>query len=136
MFGLTPKLPIVLDPNSGFMLKQTYRGLAIQNLTNILLTSPGERIMDPEFGVGVRRYLFQPNHDITYVDIESRIRNQVITYLPFIAILNVTFSSADPYEPDSHLSTVASSVVDGNFLGIAIEFKIIPLGLKETLKLP
>jgi len=134
MAGLTPKLPIVQDPDNGFLLIQTYRNLAIQNLKNVLLTSPGERVMDPEFGVGLRKYLFQPNHQTTYLDIESRIQNQVRKYLPFIAILNITFSS--PTSPDDSLKSKPSSVLDGNFLGIELEFKIIPLGLKETLNLP
>lgn len=134
MAGLTPKLPIVQDSNNGFLLIQTYRNLAIQNLKNVLLTSPGERIMDPEFGVGLRKYLFQLNHQTTYLDIESKIQNQVRKYLPFITILNITFSS--PTSPDDSLKNKPSSVLDGNFLGIELEFKIIPLGLKETLNLP
>jgi phage baseplate assembly protein W len=134
MAGLTPKLPIAIDSDDGIMLIKTYRDLAIQNLKNVLLTSPGEKIMDPEFGVGLRRYLFQPNHETTYLDIESRIQNQVSKYLSFIKILGITFSS--PNAPDDSLKSRRSSVMEGNFLGIEIEFKIIPLGLKETLNLP
>ena len=134
MSGLTPKLPIVTDPDNGFMLIQTFRNLAIQNLKNVLLTSPGERIMDPEFGVGLRKYLFQPNAQTTYLDIESRIKNQVRKYLPFITLLGITFSS--PTVPGESLKSAPSSMLDGNFLGIEIEFKIIPIGVKTTLNLP
>lgn len=134
MSGLTPKLPIALDPINGFLLIQTYRDLAVQNLKNVLLTSPGERVMDPEFGVGLRKYLFEPNHDTTYLDIESRIQNQVTKYLPFITILGITFSS--PTAPNDSMKTRPSSVLDGNFLGIELSFKIIPIGVKETLNLP
>jgi len=134
MAGLTPRLPIALDPDNGFLLIQTYRNLAIQNLTNVLLTSPGERVMDPEFGVGLRKYLFQPNSETTYMDIESRIQNQVRKYLSFIEILRIRFSS--PEAPADSIANKPSSALDGNFLGIQISFKIIPLGIKETLNLP
>jgi len=134
MPGLTPKLPIVLDPHNGFMLIQTYRNLAIQNLKNVLLTSPGERVMDPEFGVGLRKYLFQPNSETTYIDIEARIQNQVTKYLPFINILQIRFSSPDA--PNDSIGNTPSSVLDTNFLGVQISFHIIPLGLNETLNLP
>ena len=29
-----------------------------QNVKMVVLTSPGERVMDPSFGVGIRKYLF------------------------------------------------------------------------------
>lgn len=36
----------------------------------ILDTEPGERVMLPEFGCGLRRYLMQPNNPATRADIE------------------------------------------------------------------
>jgi len=105
--------------------------LAIQNLKNTLLTSPGERMMDPEFGAGIRKYLFEPNRAATYLNIEARIRNQVKKYLPFIGILGIKFGHrADA--PEGPMG----DVVDRDFLGIKISFTIIPLGGAEILSLP
>ena len=98
------------------------------------MTSPGERIMDPEFGVGIRKYLFEPNDPTIYIEIESRIRNQVGKYLPFVSIESIQFFSAT--SPTGELRSQKSSILDGNSLGARIEFKIIPLGLIEVLKLP
>ncbi len=36
-----------------------------QCIWNILLTRPGERLMRPEFGVGIREFINQPNNDTT-----------------------------------------------------------------------
>jgi len=36
-----------------------------QCLWNILLTRPGERLMRPEFGVGIRDFINQPNNETT-----------------------------------------------------------------------
>ena len=36
-----------------------------QCIWNILLTRPGERLMRPEFGVGLREFVHQPNNDTT-----------------------------------------------------------------------
>ena len=58
MAGLSPKLPIQKDPVDGFALTKTFKEMVKQNFKNLMLTSPGERIMDPEFGVGLRRFLF------------------------------------------------------------------------------
>ena len=56
--GLSPKLPLTKDPQDGYALNKEYVELVQQNLKMILLTAPGERIMEPEFGVGLRNYLF------------------------------------------------------------------------------
>mgnify|MGYP000439218146 FL=1 len=61
MAGLSPKLPLTKDPQDGYALNKEYVELVQQNLKMILLTAPGERIMEPEFGVGLRNYLFQNN---------------------------------------------------------------------------
>ena len=133
MAGLSPKLPVVPDIDDGFKLTKTYREMIVQNLKNILLTSPGERVMDPAFGVGARRYLFLHNTDTVYIELEARIQQQVKKYLPFIIIENVNFSipSGGPID-----TSTVGDLRDGNLMGIQILFKIIPLGVREILKLP
>jgi phage baseplate assembly protein W len=61
----------------------------------VILTSPGERIMFPEFGVGIRRYLFEQNTTSTLGVIRSRIEQQVSTYLPYIRILDLSIDSPE-----------------------------------------
>ena len=51
--GITPKLPIALDEVDGIKLIKNFPDLVEQNLKNLILTMPGERIMDPLFGVGL-----------------------------------------------------------------------------------
>jgi len=128
MAGISPKLPVVPDENDGFKLTKTYREVVVQNFMNVMLTSPGERVMDPEFGVGLRKYLFEPNESNTYSEIEARIHSQTKKYLPFVQILNVEFT--DPIQ-------ASQSILDGgNYMGVRVTFKIIPLGVVETLSLP
>jgi len=44
-----------------------------QSIRTILLTEPGERIARPDFGVGLRRFLFAPNS----LELRTRIRAAV-----------------------------------------------------------
>ena len=44
--GLTPKLPLVRDTINDFLLITDYKELVKQNLKNLILTNPGEKIMD------------------------------------------------------------------------------------------
>jgi len=57
--GLSVKLPLYLDPDDGIGLNKTYRESVKQNFLNLLLTIPGERVMIPRFGVGLKRFLFE-----------------------------------------------------------------------------
>lgn len=59
-----PKLPLELDDNGNFIKIDNSLENVKQKLKTIILTNPGEKLMDPEFGVGVRRYLFEPDKGI------------------------------------------------------------------------
>jgi|32_taG_2_1085360.scaffolds.fasta_scaffold00258_4 phage baseplate assembly protein W len=93
MQGIGPKLP--LAPNdidgAGFGLVKTVAEEIQQNLTHIILTSPGERIMDIDFGVGLRRFLFEQMMPQTEEKIEARIYSQVNQYMPFVKIEKIEF---------------------------------------------
>ena len=91
MAGLAPALPLRTDEVDGHRLIKTYEDLALQNLKMLVLTNPGERMMDPDFGVGLRKYLFEQNDILTYGQIEGKIRNQVLIYLPYIEIYTINF---------------------------------------------
>ena len=55
----------------------------------LVLTNPGERIMNPEFGVGISRFLFQQEAQFSSGAIQNRIKAQVATYLSYIEIINI-----------------------------------------------
>ena len=91
MAGLLPKLPLAPDNQDGYALNRTYFEMVQQNLKHIILTNPGERIMDPLFGVGIKKYLFEQNTPSTWSSISSRIREQVGKYLPYVRINDISF---------------------------------------------
>ena len=124
-FGLAPQLPISFDRRDGITNIKNYKHLATQNLKMLILTVPGERIMDPDFGVGLKTYLFQQNTPGTHAEISTRIYNQVALYLPFLKIDDLVFSGGGP-EDDPF---------DSNLLHLSIMFTIIPLQLSSTLDL-
>ena len=55
MNGIGPKLPLQRDDKFGnYGLISSYNEEVKQNFKNLLLTCPGERMMIPDFGVGLR----------------------------------------------------------------------------------
>ncbi len=90
MAGLTPKLPLNVDNVDGaYKLIKGYKGLIQQNLKNLVLTAPGERMMIPDFGVGLRNYLFENDTAQVRSNIRTRIAQQVGKYMPFIELVEV-----------------------------------------------
>ena len=93
--------PLVIDgkldrsTEDGFALVKSLKQNIKQNLKMLLLTSPGERVMSPRFGVGMRRYLFEMQSDEVFAAIDSKIREQVSIYLPYIKIQRVQFDKSN-----------------------------------------
>lgn len=107
--------PIILggdmsrSPSDGFEQVKTLKGNIKQNLKMLLLTNPGERVMDPNFGVGISRYLFEMVEDQTvYADIDSKIREQISLYMPYLKIQRVDFLSQNGNNNKINLKIVYS----------------------------
>ena len=63
---------------------------AIKNsITNILLTSPGQKILNPEFGIDLRRYIFEPVDEFTEEDIQEDIEDNLPNFEPRIELEQV-----------------------------------------------
>jgi len=57
------------------------------NLMNLLMTNPGERFMNPRFGIGVRKFLFE--NIINEEELQNKIQDGVAKYIPGIQITNL-----------------------------------------------
>ena len=116
----TIKWPIEFNakaPGYTTLDQDTLKDVAIFNLKNILLTVPGERIMQPTFGVGVKTYLFEHNGQVDVGQLQGEIMNQVSIWAPYINIQNIDIS----------FST--------NQMSIRIEFALPSIQLSDVLNL-
>ena len=95
-----PSIPMARDSADGFKNIKQIRDLVRQNLTNLILTMPGERVFQPNYGVGVRQYLFENFSSATYATIEQRIREQTSRYMPGVSINGVIFTES---EKENHI---------------------------------
>ena len=91
--GFDAELPLTEDVDDFFYkLIKTFKDNVKQNLKMLLYTSPGERVMAPEYGVGIKRFLFEQYPDYR---IDERIREQVRRYLPQVSIISLNISRDD-----------------------------------------
>lgn len=100
MQGYSPKLPLMYDSTEQgvYSLNKTIADSIRQNLKMLLLTSPGERIMDSNFGVGIRNYLFEQDVEKLRDDLSTRITSQVSKYLRFIVLEEINLSPPNSNE--------------------------------------
>ena len=118
MASLGVKLPLTYSSVDGFTTLKDFVTLTKQNFKMLLLTSPGERIMDPNYGVGIKTFLFSLYGEDTEGKINTRILEQTGTYMPYITIQSINFANANP---------------DLNTLSITINYLIPALGLSDLL---
>ena len=118
MSSLSVKLPLTLDSGNGFTMNKNIVNMIKQNFKMLLLTIPGERVMEPNFGVGLKRFLFSNYYDGVESEISQRIREQASTYMPAINVKHVEFLTSN---------------IDTNTLGIRITYEIPAIGLQDLL---
>ena len=119
MSGLSPKLPLSYSHSDGhYELNKTHKEVISQNLKHLCLTSPGEKIMDINFGVGLYNFLFENDTIDLQEDIKTRINEQVSRYMPFVEIVSVDI-----------LSGMANS------MNVSITYFIPSLNIDEALEI-
>jgi hypothetical protein len=131
MPGLSPKLPLNIDQVDGYSLNKTFKQLSRQNLKMVIMTNPGERIMIPDFGVGIKTYLFENATQATFDEIEDEIRDQVSKYLPYMTINSIQFGSEQAGINMSELETSSTS----NYVNLQIKYSIPSSFISDELNL-
>lgn len=66
-----------------------------QSIFTLLDTDPGERVMRPDLGCGLRRYLMAPNNPATRAAIAREISQTLGRWEPRIQLLDVQVSPTD-----------------------------------------
>ena len=66
-----------------------------QSICLILDTDPGERIMRPSFGCGLRRYLLRPNTSATRALIRHDVEQALANFEPRISVNSISVDPGD-----------------------------------------
>mgnify|MGYP001290150241 FL=1 len=82
-----------LNETNLFQGTQTFKEQVKNNLINVLLTEPGERINEPNFGVGLKGLLFEQN--INKEGLDDVINQQINFYIPQIELVETVVMSEE-----------------------------------------
>ena len=119
--GLTVGLPLIMGSEDGpYSVLKNMKDLAEQHIKMIVLTSPGERVFDSQFGVGIRNYLFEQGTPSLSNEIRDKIKKQVDKYSPFVDILKINSNM----EPET------------GFLSLEIRYAVSSAGIVSDLTIP
>ena len=119
MSSLAPMLPLTLDSGDGYTSIKNFKKLIKQNFKMLILTNPGERVMEPEFGVGIRQFLFENFQSDVYARIDQKIREQVSMYMPVVSITSIE---------------CGTSGIEDNTLAIRLEYRIPDIATSDLLE--
>ncbi len=127
MPNYAPRLPLDYNQSFGpYTSLDNLTDLARQNLKMLILTNPGERIMIPSFGVGIRKFLFENRGAATSAGIKAAIQSQVSAYLPYITINEILISDLVSDIPNDYYE---------NALQVSIRYSIPSAFLTDEFKI-
>ena len=90
---------VALPFNAPGVFKSTFttKDQIKSNLVNLLLTSTGERIMNPNFGTFLKRFLFEGITDSNLESLKDNLLNSISIYIPDITVTNIIITPNTDY---------------------------------------
>lgn len=110
-YGLT--LPVQRGDTGFFRQGFTSFEQARANLTNLLLTQRGERMMQPNFGTGLHSLLFEQATDDLEERLQLTIEESVGFWLPYINIDQIEITMTDEMK-DNNKAEISVQFTVGN----------------------
>ena len=82
---------VALPFNGPGVFKSTYttKDQIKSNLINLLLTDIGERVMNPNFGTSLKRFLFEGITNINNEALIDSLNNSISIYIPEVTVTNI-----------------------------------------------
>lgn len=89
------------------------------NLINYFMTNPGERYMNPSFGAGLTRRVFDQLVDLNFETLKQQIQKDLNTYFPAVTIGNLEVYGNE----------------DLNVLKVELTYSVNTFGITDTINL-
>lgn len=82
------------DSDNGFyfQMNKTDKDAIRADLLHLLLTNKGERLYLPDFGSDLKKFIFEPNDEITHEQIKDNLNETIVRFIPNLLINDITFN--------------------------------------------
>ena len=112
------------NPLSGDLISLSNENAIARAVRNIVLTTPGEKFFDPDFGSSVSEILFENVDDITAISIQDEIKNCLANYEPRVELIDV---NVDPNFDQNQFDVIISYRIIGvDIPPTQLEFALLP----------
>ena len=112
------------SPLSGDLITLKNENAIARAVRNIVLTTPGEKFFDPDFGSSVSEILFENVDDITAISIKDEIKNCLQNYEPRVEIIDV---NVDPNFDENQFDVIITyRIVGVDIPPTQLEFALLP----------
>lgn len=112
---------VSLPFSAGAVFNSTYTTASQlkSNLINYFMTNPGERYMNPSFGAGLTRRVFDQLVDLNFETLKQQIQKDLNTYFPAVTIGNLEVYGNE----------------DLNILKVELTYSVNTFGITDTINL-
>ena len=112
------------NPLSGDLITLKNENAIARAVRNIVLTTPGEKLFDPDFGSSISEILFENVDNITAVAIQDEIKSSLQNYEPRVEIIDVI---VDPNFDENQFDVVITyRIVGVDIPPSQLEFALLP----------
>ena len=112
------------NPLSGDLITLKNENAIARAVRNIVSTTPGEKLFDPDFGSSVGEILFENVDDITAVSIRDEIRSSLTNYEPRVELIDV---EVEPNFDENQFDVIISYRIVGiDIPPSQLEFALLP----------
>ena len=88
------KLPMTFDNGYDSLTRTTLEAVK-QNVLNLCSTELGERVMQPNLGVSIKKYLFEPFSEDIVIQVQDTIVESMNFWLPFVQLNDIRVKMSD-----------------------------------------
>ena len=112
------------NPLSGDLITLKNENAKARAVRNIVSTTPGEKLFDPEVGASVSEILFENVDDITAVSIKDEIKSSLNNYEPRVELIDV---NVDPNFDENQFDVLITYRIIGvDIPPSQLEFALLP----------
>jgi len=92
----------LVETAKGIMAQKSSVDQIKADLLQLLLTNPGERVMLPDFGVPLRKFIFDQSDETTLIQIKQAVIDAIEKWEPRVEIENIQVTSGNESENEDH----------------------------------
>ena len=112
------------NPLSGDLIALKNENAIARAVRNIVLTTPGEKFFDPDFGSSIGEILFENVDEITAISIQDEIKSCLKNYEPRVELTDVV---VDPNFDENQFDVkITYRIVGVDIPASQLEFALLP----------